>query len=701
MPDMDTSRAPRDALYIPLGNSLFQLILSRANKAEIFAHALAKLSETRKESLSILWNLGKWNADIATLFSVRSVESVIDTPFRLIYPNSALSSFDETSGLYVRQYIAVSYCWRSGDFLPVNCERQNTWPISQPFVDAILSHLDHPREGIWMDQLCIDQSSSLDKQRSVAAMDIIYRSCIRLVVLLEDVFLSVKEAELHVKYDAADKQMDGMWVPEDAEEAEAFEGFYTKINSARWWERAWCYHEFMVNEPWNQMRQQNLVHNATFVLNVDGGGTVKIKWVNLQLIMSSAMLLMNNEVSRTAHDFKGQAIFACVQQGDGDGWRDSLMGGTSGWRSSIMARHNGVAVKGSTYLTDRLSVMINMCGLGLAYNGPELKSKDELLFLASSIALAAGETYPLTMMGGDSVTLNDMPTWLTRSAATTDTSIPRFLLDTVRHVHHISHSTIELDMLFFNASWLQPFNVSLDDTFQIFPSTITTIPPNTNLPLQQPHLYATQSQPDTMFDSYRRRFLASCILNGYHFISRLWKQLRSDVVESNYNTGIFTPFRSSPSMLAPAQCLLACLLPVSIALFGLPAPSTFTLLDAQAFLTWLADPRSLYYISMYTYRIPLSPSSSSSSPSEAAICTGFCVNQAFSAGPLHDLAAALPLDVVGSSCIPLRLWILRRAGEGRWRMAGKGLLLGEPDLMRLAAEKGSLVQKTERVRVHG
>ena len=97
--------------------------------------------------------------------------------------------------------MAVSNCWRSKDFLLEGYERYGSWPVSKPFVDAIISEKNHPRVGIWMDELCIDQVSSEDKRQSVAAMDIIYRSCIRLLVLLEDVFLNEAEVSLYLKYD--------------------------------------------------------------------------------------------------------------------------------------------------------------------------------------------------------------------------------------------------------------------------------------------------------------------------------------------------------------------------------------------------------------------------------------------------------------------------------------------------------------------
>lgn len=108
-----------------------------------------------------------------------------------MFPNQDLPTFDETN-LYIHEYLAKSYCWRSG-FLPAGYEPYGNWQVSKAFVEAILSERHDPRVGIWMDQLRIDQSSEVDKRQSVAAMDITYRSCRRLVVLLEDVVLNGRE----------------------------------------------------------------------------------------------------------------------------------------------------------------------------------------------------------------------------------------------------------------------------------------------------------------------------------------------------------------------------------------------------------------------------------------------------------------------------------------------------------------------------
>ena len=224
------------AAYEPLVNELFRLILTKENRAEIFEHGLTKLNKSQHEASDILEIVGKWDPHTRSLFALRSLSLILDTPFRLVYPTTDKSSFDEI-GLYVRQYMAVSYCWRSKVFLPDGYERHDSWPVSKPFVDAIIGEKSHPRMGIWMDQLCIDQNSPEDKRRSVAAMDVIYCYCIRLLVLLEDVFLDIAEIALHSNYEFPRAHFDLAWRP-PAHKEPMIASFYEKVASTRWWERA-------------------------------------------------------------------------------------------------------------------------------------------------------------------------------------------------------------------------------------------------------------------------------------------------------------------------------------------------------------------------------------------------------------------------------------------------------------------------------
>ncbi|KAF2847825.1 hypothetical protein T440DRAFT_182885 [Plenodomus tracheiphilus IPT5] len=626
----------------------------------------------------------KWNPDVASRFTLRSAETILSTPFRLVYPNADLVAFEET-GLYARQFLAISYCWRSPDFLPRGYERHGVWPVRKSIVDAILAEKNHPRLGIWMDQMCIEQSSILDKQLSVAAMDIIYRSCLRLIILLEDVVLSAPEIALLTKYTIRTRPYNKGWILLPSE-IPAFTTLHAKINAARWWTRAWCFHEFSVHQPWSDKRQMELIRNATFIMcGPTEDETVKVQWVNLSLLMGCAQYNLAAASSPSALT-TGQAIYSGIVKAEEQ---------DAGWRGSIMSRWNGVSRMGVSVLEDRVSIMLNLCDLGLAYVGPPVKTEDEGLWLSCVVAMAAGETYPLSMMSNASMVLRGRPTWLCKHEVC-DTTVPPFKIGTLGGIYRVEEGEIELDMVFLDAPWQSVKEKHLAPTYDIFPEPIQTTEPDTHLPEARRGILAIYEDSPTEHDIPRRRFLAGCILSGDMFTGRLWQQIKRDVVGPNYNVGFFKPLVPNPDFRGPAKILLAKLLPVSNLLgIGQAQPSEATIDDAALFLTWITDPRSMYYIGLYTFRVP------STRYWDTSFITSLTVNEKFKEGLDKDLRTAVPVDLLGTSCIPLRAWFLRpvdeeelgRKGEKKeeekrekWRVVGKGMLLGEPDLLGEARE---------------
>jgi hypothetical protein len=432
-----------------------------------------------------------------------------------------------------------------------------------------------------------------------------------------------------------------------------------------------------VNEPWSDKRQYNDINLATFVMNGPNGSTVKMKRHSIQHIMSSAIELMSPEASfDSINEFKDWAIFNSFTSKD-----EKVLGdGESIWSSSIMARHNNVAQTGCQNPADRLSIMINMGGIAISYIGTELRDTDEVLYFSVLIALAAGEVHPLSMIGGQSLCLEQKPTWLQRGVGN-ETKIFKFELGNVRGIHRISTERIELDLIFFNGPWgLKRADDDLKSTYHVFPGLITTTYPGSLS--AEPNVGSTPTvSANNDLDIPRRRFLAVCILNGMEYIDRLWKQLNRDVVHGNYNGGIYKDFRSCTTLRAPAERFFTLLSKPSIS--GLATTTQFDLDIAQLFLTWLTDPRSMYYIG---HSIPLRMQCTVGGGQ--AVMTSLTLNEHFRKGHFENLRVALPTDWIGATCIPLRLWLLRPVeSEGdhgdvvRWRIVGKALLLGEPDLM--------------------
>ncbi|KAI3327797.1 hypothetical protein HD806DRAFT_531135 [Xylariaceae sp. AK1471] len=88
------------------------------------------------------------------------------------------------------------------------------WPVSRPVVEAIFAergvhtqdpqvrNINFPREEIWFGQMCIRQEDVGEQMQSIAMMGIIYESCRRLLIVLEDVVFNPDELQVVQRYDA-------------------------------------------------------------------------------------------------------------------------------------------------------------------------------------------------------------------------------------------------------------------------------------------------------------------------------------------------------------------------------------------------------------------------------------------------------------------------------------------------------------------
>jgi hypothetical protein len=411
-------------------------------------------------------------------------------------------------------------------------------------------------------------------------------------------------------------------------------------------------------------------HNATFFMNGPDGSTVKMKWVNLHIIMSTALGLPSPENDIDLNDFKGSEILTSFANKD--------EASVATMRSSIMARHNGVARKGCQNLADRISIMLNISGRALAYCGDVLNSSEEVLYLSALLALAAGETYPLSMMDSRSIRLSGKTTWLSRSLTARDTTIPNFTLGSVQGIRHISTDFLKIDMILLKRPWeLTRNDAALEAVCQIFPYTIpTTQPAMYTSDASRSHIPDAQTESEC--DEHRRKFIAICISNGIQFTANLWKQLKRDVVHPNYNQGIFRDLQPNAALRIPAQIFLEQLhRTASPETLG---STTFDVEDATIFLTWVTDPRSMYYIGYLPVRLQCTIDG------RQAIMTIKVLSEHWKDAKPEELQAAIPTDLLGATCMWSRVWILQPSqihGDvvESWRIVAKALLLGEPDLM--------------------
>jgi hypothetical protein len=655
-----------------VSEDLFVLCLPRRNKSNLFSEAIDNLDSSREEANLILRNLQAWSPDVAELFHPRTSGVILDTPFRLICSSPTGIPFD--GAFAIRQYLAISYSWHSEEWpgTPHSAPDPNgLWPIGKRFADAILGLRGHPREGVWIDQVCINQGDKDEKQRAIACMDIIYKSCRRLVVLLEDVELTDEEVALCGRYDVPDLRGHIAAKPAEAD-IPILISFFDKVARARWWKRAWCFHEFVVGEPWSNKRHQE-VHNTVFVLGHGQDKTFTIRWLVLHSILSDVMVKVD-------HHSPESAYVSPILSGLDDRTSpllDSPDRKPGAIRSSFMARFNSVLPTGCLKAGDKLSVCINLLGLGLAYVQDEEPTVDEVYYLAIMLALAAGEKTPLSFTSNELLMVGGKQSWLKRPVTAGDTTLRKFTLGDIKSIHSVSVEQLEVDLIVFKQPLKEVTDEELSRTYAVFPDAIKSTPP----PLKYAwHSAVQRYRPDEELEWPRRQFLAAVMGGGRGLARRLWAQLERDVVQYNYNTGMFAEFQANQDLGPNADSLLELL---SADGSGVDDDQgAFTREAALAFLTWVTDPRSIYWISWRTLRLPCSRDG------EQALLSGFSSTTNYfqlveeeEPGPV---AVAVPTDLLGVDCSLTRAWVLMqvRGGQGEvaWKVLAKCLLLGNTDL---------------------
>ncbi|CAI0645137.1 unnamed protein product [Colletotrichum noveboracense] len=468
-------------------NDLFKISLTEQNKANLFADALDRLACTHEEAEITLHNLQAWAPNVAKSFSQRTSSTIIQTPFRVICSKHPVENpigtateptpqgthpFD--ASFTIRQYLAISYSWHNSQWpaTPHSAPAPGSiWPVGKRFAEAIVSERGHVREGIWMDQICINQENNSEKQLAIACMDVIYRTCRKLVVLLEDVELTEDEADLCRKYEAFAYKLDHR--PQDTTEATLLISLHDKVAAARWWQRSWCFHEFVVGEPWSDKRHQT-VHNTVFVIGLGKTKTLRVEWSTLHSILATVTLQLGH---RNEHSQYLNPILAGFSNRTSP-LMESRHPRAGALISSFMARFNAVCQTACTMPGDRQSVCINLIGIGLAYFRQHEPTEDEVYHLAVLLSLAAGEKVVLSFVNSEPLKVSGKLSRMNRSIAAADTTLDKFALGNIKGIHKVSADRLELDMMFFTGSFTGCSEEEINATYRIFPGAIkSTLPP--------------------------------------------------------------------------------------------------------------------------------------------------------------------------------------------------------------------------------
>lgn len=420
------------------------------------------------------------------------------------------------------------------------------------------------------------------------------------------------------------------------------------------------------------------MHNAVFIIGMHEPrsawclpqpkpiGTTAAKWITIQSIL---VRMMNLYPQRVQRDSGAPGIaFLPILEDKTSPFNDAPVRTVGSEKSSILAKCHAVTSTNCSVAPDRLSVALNLSNLGLAV-AREIQ-EDVVELIAVAISLAAGEKAALTFVNPLPIRIGNAESWYAPHHAGRSTTLRKFRLGSISGIHSVTVQQIELDMVFFNYPLApQATDEDLAFTRKVFPHTI---------PLAEPALkdgYAMisvlQNHSAVELEPHRRQFLANCMRLGLEFISRLWHTLQRDVIFDNYDSGPFSAFAADNSLATNAEKLR-----------GLSTdPSALNQEDAVFFLTWLADPRSMYHISALSHALLCTATAQGALFTSAIIREGFKDKQ---------IRLAIPRDLVDSTCDAPRVWILSPVADSGytdiaagcpWHLVGKGLLLGEPDLL--------------------
>ena len=447
-----TSLASLGQVLVNLTDANTRALLSDAAEELLLPHR-------RAEAAAALAQLARLNPDLAGRFRLKEA-TLASIPLRMVCAPRPES---------VPSFIAVSYCWHYPEW-PISQHARPIapgWQISVPMVHAIMRHRQSADEGIWMDQLCINQDSAEEKITHIGAMNIIYRAARRVLILLEDIQLDVGEHSAGLLYAGfyADLTRQAREMEEGtSEKVEFIESFFPlqeqirqlspdvllsvrsfarRMMGARWYSRAWCAHE-------SRTAPHRRVNNPLFLCYGHDGTVLSFEF---RFVHFLSYYLCKSEPPETA---TGTALITSFKQLDPTSlrhrwWRMIQLMPERSSDKSPMQHLVSVLSFGCLKKGDLVSIALNTWELPLIYDG-ELHSAEQAVAVFSLLAIATEDLTPL-VMSGSKLRLEDgnigkqIVSWLVHPLhGVSDSRMPLTLEGSITAV---TAAYIELDLLVF------------------------------------------------------------------------------------------------------------------------------------------------------------------------------------------------------------------------------------------------------------
>jgi hypothetical protein len=449
------------AVVAELGHVVVDVSLS--NALSLLSTALSSIQSRRAEAETILSRLAELNPEVRSQFQPKE-DLFAELQMRVI------SSQRPSSG-EISSFIVVSYCWHYPEWKMAEAAHPigPGWEVSMPMIKAVMGLRSDPNEGVWLDKLCINQKNTREKKVHIGAMDTIYRSARRVIILLEDVQFTEEEERGGLVYTGfyhdLTREVVGVddkrtfmreYFPRRERELQsearrdisaAARRFCSRILGGRWFSRAWCAHE-------SRVAPHLKINNPLFLCYGHDGRVVSfefrcINYVSMYLSDSEPQVQRTGtEISDALNDPEPESL----QQ---RWWRILRLVPESLSDISIIQHLVSILSFQCGHKQDLISIALNTSGIPLSFIG-SLSAVEDIIWTFSILVLACNDVTPFFMDGGKLRIRNASDdashvSWVVRPLQGVVDHIPNST--TTPFPQSITGATqdyIELDLLVFN-----------------------------------------------------------------------------------------------------------------------------------------------------------------------------------------------------------------------------------------------------------
>jgi hypothetical protein len=463
-----------------LGHRL--VTLSKPNMKHLLSTASTLSQSRQSEATAILSRLKELNYAVAKQFQPKQ-DALSLLSLRLISTQvSACRAFSS--------FLAVSYCWHCPDWVVAPAAKPIVpgWKISRPMLDALMGFRASEEEGVWLDQLCINQEDEKDKKIHIGAMDMIYRSSRRLIILLEDIQLGQDEEcagltyasvyeegcrdirECKLEGQAKEEFLDGMFPRQEEKLRDGGQGhillavksFALKLLGARWFSRAWCAHE-------SRMAPYFPPNNPLLMCYGHLGQVMSFEFRFIHYLTLHLYCSFPEEGPQIADlDFRHLMDDPDPTSFRQHFWRIHRLSGMKSPGLSSMQHLVNVLSSRCSRKSDLISIALNTSRIPFYHEG-DVTTVEDVIWIFSLLVLASGDVVPLVIEGSKlrfkdgnkketlSWAIHPHQGILDKSLPITDPSL----------ITGVTRDYIELDLLIFKLLPANPSVESLELSSQI------------------------------------------------------------------------------------------------------------------------------------------------------------------------------------------------------------------------------------------